>query len=358
MRARYYASGTGRFTSHDLWSGDSLVPMSFNAWLYTYSNPIRYIDVNGHFPSPAKCGGLEGSKFIECIKTYERNSKIEDALLARYTDNGKVMIPPPGITWSPVVSSPSSLNQVGKTQNWVDTNGNRIIADEDEATWGYNLCGQISEAFVLEAILGKDYRLTSVVRAMNRLKNGNWNNMYTGTTTAVDLAKALLIRNYHSELHGFFTSVHHRYYEYGQAYHLELVENTVDFKSNNFEFRFHNETIQHHYNRENFDYPNQIRGQLALGHYHIALVDIDTSKNGRLKNYNTGTGHWIAITGFSAQWSSSSLDSKWNWVRIYNPYENRIEYYSWKEFRNSVRLGTALEIWEDSSVRNNYVEGN
>jgi hypothetical protein len=352
MRARYYASGTGRFTSHDLWSGDSLVPMSFNAWLYTYSNPIRYIDLNGHSPSPAKCGDLEGSKFIECIKTYDRNEKrIIDALQTRFANNEQVTIAPPGITWSPSVISPQSINQVSNSQYLVDANANRDIRDDKEGVWGYNLCGQISQAFILEAIFGKDYRLTSFVRAMNRLKNGDWEVNYMGTTSAIDLAQSILIRNHLSELLGVKSIIRHRYYEHGQTYRLDFVDGKVDLQNNNFEFQYHNEAVQHHYSRDSFNYPNQIRGQLAIGHYHIALVDIDTNLDGILTNYNSGTGHWIVITGFSSQWSSSSLDSKWNWVRIYNPFRNRIEYYSWMKFRNSVRTGTALEVWEDESMR-------
>jgi RHS repeat-associated protein len=47
LRARYYAPGIGRFISHDMWSGDANMPMSYNAWLYGYGNPVRYLDPSG-----------------------------------------------------------------------------------------------------------------------------------------------------------------------------------------------------------------------------------------------------------------------------------------------------------------------
>ncbi|MBI9051560.1 MAG: RHS repeat-associated core domain-containing protein [Anaerolineaceae bacterium] len=50
LRARYYAPGSGRFVSKDTWSGDSNMPMSFNAWLYGYGNPVRYVDPSGKIP--------------------------------------------------------------------------------------------------------------------------------------------------------------------------------------------------------------------------------------------------------------------------------------------------------------------
>jgi hypothetical protein len=41
---------TGRFLSKDTWQGNYNTPMSYNAWLYVYSNPINYVDPNGNIP--------------------------------------------------------------------------------------------------------------------------------------------------------------------------------------------------------------------------------------------------------------------------------------------------------------------
>jgi RHS repeat-associated protein len=48
LRARYYNPLDGRFLSRDTWGGDTNIPMSFNAWLYTYANPVNATDPSGY----------------------------------------------------------------------------------------------------------------------------------------------------------------------------------------------------------------------------------------------------------------------------------------------------------------------
>ncbi len=48
LRARYYSGG--RFLTRDTWLGDDRTPMSYNAWLFGYSNPVNLIDPSGHRP--------------------------------------------------------------------------------------------------------------------------------------------------------------------------------------------------------------------------------------------------------------------------------------------------------------------
>ena len=48
LRARYYASGDGRFTSRDTWMGDYNSPLSLNRWMYVGGNPVNYTDPTGH----------------------------------------------------------------------------------------------------------------------------------------------------------------------------------------------------------------------------------------------------------------------------------------------------------------------
>jgi RHS repeat-associated protein len=50
LRARFYASNTGRFLTRDTWGGDDNNPMSYNLWNYTQSNPINYTDPSGNVP--------------------------------------------------------------------------------------------------------------------------------------------------------------------------------------------------------------------------------------------------------------------------------------------------------------------
>jgi RHS repeat-associated protein len=66
LRARYYSPKTGRFLTKDTWEGDYSFPITYNAWLYGYSNPILYTDPSGHTPAvvaallPALVGGAAG----------------------------------------------------------------------------------------------------------------------------------------------------------------------------------------------------------------------------------------------------------------------------------------------------------
>jgi len=50
LRARFYASGTGRFLTRDTWEGDYSRPLSLNRWGYVEGNPINFADPTGLFP--------------------------------------------------------------------------------------------------------------------------------------------------------------------------------------------------------------------------------------------------------------------------------------------------------------------
>ena len=47
LRARYYAPNVGRFITKDKWEEESNRPMSYNTWLYAYSNPATLTDPSG-----------------------------------------------------------------------------------------------------------------------------------------------------------------------------------------------------------------------------------------------------------------------------------------------------------------------
>jgi RHS repeat-associated protein len=50
LRARWYSGDTGRFTTRDVWPPDYTRPMTFDAWLYGYANPINLTDPSGQVP--------------------------------------------------------------------------------------------------------------------------------------------------------------------------------------------------------------------------------------------------------------------------------------------------------------------
>ena len=55
LRARYYSSGDGRFTSRDSWMGNYNRPLSLNRWGYVEGNPINSTDPSGHFGTGPWC---------------------------------------------------------------------------------------------------------------------------------------------------------------------------------------------------------------------------------------------------------------------------------------------------------------
>ncbi len=59
LRARYYDTMQGRFTSQDTWVGDYNVPLTLNQWNYTNGNPINYTDPLGH---DVGCAGRNASE--------------------------------------------------------------------------------------------------------------------------------------------------------------------------------------------------------------------------------------------------------------------------------------------------------
>jgi len=45
---RYYDADTGRFITEDSYLGKTDTPPSLHRYLYAYSNPLAYIDPDGH----------------------------------------------------------------------------------------------------------------------------------------------------------------------------------------------------------------------------------------------------------------------------------------------------------------------
>ena len=240
------------------------------------------------------------------------------------------------------------VKEVFDSQYDIDINGDGIFdRNKEHGTWGYDLCGQISLAFVLENLTGDRDWLYPIYSSMNLLKN---NPNYTDTTSVRDLAKALTIAQYRYMLpsinqSGSLHNIHYYAYSYGQVFYYKLNK-TPDFQNRVFSFESTTIWAPHNYDRDTFIYPDQIRSQLDSGHYHATLVDISTNLGGRLKLYNTGVTHWVVVTGLS-KFNYSNLDDIDNWVKIYNPFKNRTEYYRWSEFRNSVHSATSLELWSN-----------
>ena len=77
LRTRYYLPELGRFISADAWEGEQISPMSYNSWLYAYSNPLRFIDPSGMCPDEDgdgscdpgwQCSSLPPQARQECLE--------------------------------------------------------------------------------------------------------------------------------------------------------------------------------------------------------------------------------------------------------------------------------------------------
>ena len=94
LRARYYASSTGRFVSKDTWDGDYNRPLSLNPWNYVEGNPVNFVDPSGHYAvsstghnampvqasaqaqiysALAKTGSQDVLSVLGCSVTYDQN---------------------------------------------------------------------------------------------------------------------------------------------------------------------------------------------------------------------------------------------------------------------------------------------
>ncbi|NOK19267.1 SH3 domain-containing protein [Corallococcus carmarthensis] len=79
------------------------------------------------------------------------------------------------------------------------------------------------------------------------------------------------------------------------------------------------------YKAENALPPEDFARFLADGNSLIALVDIDpTGADGKLRA--TGTAHWVNVRAVEENGNGDWM------VRVYNPFQNREEVYSWKDF--------------------------
>ncbi|MBI9051626.1 MAG: hypothetical protein JEZ00_19540 [Anaerolineaceae bacterium] len=289
----------------------------------------------------------------------------DQKMLAKICDTGNdknhdVTKPPDGITWFPSVRTAHKLYEVGKSQYYINvTGGRRNVNTSSIYSYGPNQCGQISLSMVTWALRGSKLNLGSMIKSADLFMGHEGYNHFTGTTEQHHLAKIFLLNTLRDDMH-----VRSYECETVRRYYIDYENSKFNPESEGgFDIHFYNEidTIvgllpdgslkPDQYARGNNEYPNLLRNILAAGHYYIPLVNMEkASLNLRYYDLNfpdnpENSGHWVVVTGFSGQWEDD-LNSTKNWVRIYNPMFDRIEYYQWNVFSSYIKPGNALELWK------------
>ena len=97
------------------------------------------------------------------------------------------------------------------------------------------------------------------------------------------------------------------------------------------------------------DADSAFQRMLSQNHYVIANVQINVDEQGWSRvTASQGIPHWVIVTGMSSPWDGANKESATNWVRINNPYNNRAEYYPWKDFKPSLGYQgwSLVELWQ------------
>lgn len=319
--SRFYLNNLGIFNSKDTFDVSVMELQPKHLWVYANNNPISLFDPSGFSPVKQEfCETVFGptTESIECeLSNYlaERKSPREI---------------PPRLKWNPSVNI-RKLNEYPK---------DRFESQYEEASmFGYNLCGQISLAMILETLTSKDlYDLINpeLNQTLGKCKigfedkNGNGkkdsgekdiegNCGWPNPTTARTLKRIL-------------TSV-------ATGWEAESGWGSINPDSE-------------HYIGTGNQAARFFKQKLELDHYLIMLTALNSGTGYLVPS--GGSGHWVVLTGFSRQWDDTNVTSILNWVRVNNPFNNSVEYYRWKDFASSMISKGAgyiwLELWPDRSI--------
>jgi hypothetical protein len=224
-------------------------------------------------------------------------------------------IPPEGVNiWGPNVNLSSQLveNVLGAQFNPIDEKGNLL-------EMGGKLCGQIAVEMILETISGSKYRLTDVYNALEKKRN---------KTGPYELAIAAAL------------TFPPDWYMIGHDIEWSLSVSSNDSRDMLIDALAHPWNFGEKTGNWVADLTMDgllygLHKQLYFNKYTILLTSCNAG-TGILVHRSTGVGHWVVFTGMTLDWDWSNPESKENWIRVNNPFNNREEYYQWSDFRESV----------------------
>jgi RHS repeat-associated protein len=335
LRARYYSPGIGRFMMTDTWGGSTLVPNSYNSWLYGNANPVNHVDPSGM--DDGEYGGLNPPNYPEKGSTgWERN-------------------PPSGITFYPGVDPLGQFGALGIPRNHNKAqflNLQRHHIADGQVCYYCNLCGQVSIAAILANRAGLNVTVQDVMAVYEANDGDNLNT--TGPANLTDI----LNKGYN------------RYVTADDSDSNDcLVWYTLAGIGASDTWRYLNQG----YSDPKQRYPEMIRDMMRawFENQQWPIVGVRINSDGMVAPYYFGVGshigHWVVLTGVSKEFDNDAgnwmnyteHDPKepknywrWRWVRIYNPFDNQTEYYPFQYF---------LDSWIDDgnmstlvTIRNDY----
>jgi RHS repeat-associated protein len=349
LRSRYYGEDMGRFLNRDTWEGDANHPFSYNAYLYTSANPIRFTDPSG-LKGEINCSTIPPWlwKDIPGCPGYIPNPKVDKKHPEMY---------PVGISfWGMNVVKPS---MVGDTQKDIlDPATGKIVH------WGSNLCGQVSIAAIIETITGDPKTLLYIYEGLNKTqeKTFGWQ--------LARVAAQILPEGYTIIIH---SCRDHTIYRSGASCtqkscngekitsdYFASWDNTKDWVGTDIATklmeRLKNQaylvilaTSVNSYDPKD-DYYYTINGFLTSRTDNHGFKDLTPYMQ------DSNNGHWIVVTGFSSSWDYGNPDSNLNWVRIWNPYYARTVFYTFNDFRSSINAARAvIEIQREDCRENTKI---
>ena len=292
LRARYYAPNFGKFIALDVWDGDTRIPASFNQHLYAYNNPIIHDDPSG------KCVDIDGDGKCEDTNNRGPNTK-------GYNEKFR----PFGITFIPMadpLASGASGIPYGENAAQYEVLGDRPY---------YNACGTTSIAAIL-AMSSSGVTAKSVLLDFIQKE---WGDVFKDKGTGYGELTSYINRD---ASHSWNATPYSNEKGLGQTGQNKYI--------NNFTFSFSRLILV----GVQITGEGKIISSSSAKNRAAAIVagnDIAICGNGVIC-------HWVVISGKSAEWDSSDSNSPYNWLRVYNPFDNETEYYWWKDFRESMNV--------------------
>jgi RHS repeat-associated protein len=282
LRARYYNPAQGRFFQRDTWGGDNNRPQSLNPYMYALGNPILLTDPSGHRPPvpfwgeayPTQPGGC-----ITCVPMWWEEDFVERRL---EFEPAVGLDPIPGLSHQYDI-----LEKFGA--------GGNVNCD-------YKSCGPLSIATILYNLIGDSVDPALILEGFGCKEN--------------NLTAPVTLEEYINDNYGDQANAT-RYWPRDEP--EEGGGGTGNRISLDNYFSWIREKLT-----PPTEWPIVLVGMSVVGRSMTLDQYIDTPPE-------DANGHFVVITGLSVKdyWGRDPL---WQWVRIYNPFNNRIEYYTAADF--------------------------